>query len=233
LADSSFGGLIGLVDATGSRPTFADCQLPRNDDPNFESCWDKLVPDTGSLFIALQTRHGCSSGTLSDARLVSTHLDLIVVVPSVTCPPGHGTVSVPNYTLVAIPLDELPRGVITVAARFAVGNAAAAQLGDNAIVDLREPQVAVDTRTRLDAASNAINSVNLDAIARFGQQIPLIALSVRRFGSSPTCAGIRAEHQRETTPAFVITIGTQTVGDPANGVTYIAFPDRAIYCAKI
>jgi hypothetical protein len=232
LADSSLSGLIGLVDATESRPTFADCQQHPVQIPKSESCWDSLVPPTNTLFIALKVRVGCYAGKLTEARLASTRLTLSVAAPSQGCMPGAGTRSEPNYTLVTIPLAELPRALIIVTAKFSVGNGPATQLGDNALVDVREPQIAADTVSRLDAAVNAINRVKLDAVARFGEQVPLSALSIRRFGSSPSCDRIESQGNSDASEAFVMTLRTQSPGNPANGATYIAFADRIIYCAK-
>lgn len=79
---------------------------------------------------------------------------------------------------------------------------------------------------------SAIARVNVDALSRFNLQVvPLFALSIRRFGSSPGCDVTQTGGQAEGTLAFVIILGALPPSNPANGATYIALPDRFVYGA--
>ena len=82
-------------------------------------CWVSANPAPRTLLIAIYIPAGCTKGQLAGAILKSGgFLMLQVNLRNVDCPPGAGAQPAPILTLVSVPLDRLPTGVLTVQVRY-------------------------------------------------------------------------------------------------------------------
>jgi hypothetical protein len=82
-------------------------------------CWANANPPPKNLLIAIYIPTGCTQGQLASVTTKSGGFLLLQVsLRQVSCPPGAGTQPAPSFTLVAIPLDQLPTGPLTVKVHY-------------------------------------------------------------------------------------------------------------------
>jgi hypothetical protein len=83
-------------------------------------CWPNDIPPSGTLLIAVYVPAGCDQGRVTGASKASGGrvLTLQVSVRNLQCPRGAGTQPAPLFSLVSVPLDQLPTGVLTVRVHY-------------------------------------------------------------------------------------------------------------------
>jgi hypothetical protein len=104
LASPSLAELSALVVSTGG-DTNACGQ---------DNCWPHVSPSQRSLFIALEAPVPCRKSALSAEVGPGKLLTIQLAVGAWVCPPGAGTLAVPNFWLLTVPIDALPRGRLAV-----------------------------------------------------------------------------------------------------------------------
>jgi hypothetical protein len=95
---------------------------PACDGDSAKWCWETVNPPSRSLLIAIYIPKGCTPGQLTGAVLKSKGVLMIQVnLHQVDCKPGAGAQPAPSFSLVSVPLDRLPIGVLTVQAHYVGG----------------------------------------------------------------------------------------------------------------
>ena len=82
-------------------------------------CWANAQVAPGTLLIAVYIPAGCTRGQLAGVILKSGGVLMLQVdLGKVDCPAGAGAQPAPVLTLVAVPLDRLPTGALTVQVHY-------------------------------------------------------------------------------------------------------------------
>jgi len=136
LAATSIPALVGILDATRPRVTAARC------DAAHDYCWPRQKGGASRLFlaVAIGPENGCTTTSLVGAQLSGQVLRVIessrrTGFPFASCP-MFGTAS--DYSLIAVPLDRLPKTRLSIVVTYWVHGASEIQPGDGAstIIDL-------------------------------------------------------------------------------------------------
>jgi hypothetical protein len=128
-----------------------------------DGCWGITLP-RNSLFVAVEAAVPCASTHLT-IGLRGDRLVLGVSTRSVYCPPGSGMAARPRFSLLAVPLRNLPAKVLTIDPG-----------GATSVVDLRPPLQVEDVQTRFRGARLAIEEASADATTWSPQ--PVTELSI-------------------------------------------------------
>jgi hypothetical protein len=105
-------------------------------------CWSSVTIAHPSLLIALSAPAPCRKSALNADVGPGALLTIHEVVGGWECPVGAGTLAVPSYWLLSVPLDGLPRTVLTVA--FEAGAAGLVGPGAGQPLNLASGSTTVD-----------------------------------------------------------------------------------------
>jgi hypothetical protein len=105
LAATSVDDLLALTFAA-SVSSEANCRVSK--------CWSSVTIARPSLLIALSTPAPCRKSVLSADVGPGALLTIHEAVGPWECPPGAGTLAIPSYWLLAVPLEDLPSKVLSV-----------------------------------------------------------------------------------------------------------------------
>jgi hypothetical protein len=97
-------------------------------------CFATFTTPPGSLLVAMQPM-GCADNHLDTAYLKDGVLTFVINWTN-TCPPGAGTVAVPQDLVVAVPVDVLPKILLPLELDFSEGGKPM-ELAGKGLVDLR------------------------------------------------------------------------------------------------
>ena len=103
--------LRAMVSGLGDTLAPNECQQPLPSEA--AECWDSVKPPAHSLFLAMNLYRPCNTSHIS-AALKRQTLTFTTTFQSDSCPPGSGTSPQPALSLVAIPLNRLPAGTLTI-----------------------------------------------------------------------------------------------------------------------
>ena len=156
LAAASEPDLCGLMLALGD----VSSDLAAKADP----CWTVSSLPSNSLFLAVDALVPCQATDLT-VGLRGNRLELAASYRSRNCPPGSGATARPSFSLVAIPLRNLPATVLTID-----------PAGATTLVDLRPPLQPQDVQTRFLGAGLAIDEVAADLRERSAQTVTELSI---------------------------------------------------------
>ena len=153
-------------------------------------CWSSVTVARPSLLIALSAPAPCRKSALNADVGPGALLTIHEVVGGSECPIGARTLAVPSYWLLAVPLDVLPRKVLTVAFDAtaaglvqAVGGQPLNLASGSTTVDLRPPVPSQAERVTSTAELRAaVETARRDAYSRLGgSRLSFIGLALRRW----------------------------------------------------
>jgi hypothetical protein len=99
-------------------------------------CFATFTTPPGSLLVAMQPM-GCADNHLDTAYLKDGVLTFVINWTN-TCPPGAGTVAIPQDLVVAVPVDVLPKILLPLELDFSEGGKLP-EVAGRGLVDLRAP----------------------------------------------------------------------------------------------
>lgn len=187
------GGPVDILAATSVEDlrslTFA-AHGPNEDICRTSECWSSITIAHPSLLIALSAPAPCRKSALNADVGPGALLTIHEVVGGWECPVGAGTLAVPSYWLLAVPLDVLPPNVLTVAFDATAGGFVRGLGGQplnlasgSTTIDLRLPMPRQgDPVTSTAELRAAVQSARRDAQRRLGNnRLTLIGLALRRW----------------------------------------------------
>jgi hypothetical protein len=224
-ASTSLAQLKALLVIAGSVSPYC----PTTETP-VANCWPNVTPPSASLLVALPTPGGLGPGPVLTATLSGSSLILQQSYP--TSDPGSGSSGAPAVIeLAAIPLDALPKTVISVVAPPWNGPV---WYGGAALVDLRDPlptdtDLTATVASLISARDKAIADANARLSLRNAQYVVIDRVGVVRWDDdSLACPGVTASSHAPV--AGYILFMVQAGVPVSRELEYHLAGDREVFC---
>jgi hypothetical protein len=175
-----------------------ECDNAQSPDTGKE-CWASVASSSRSLFLAIDLVQPCTN-VMVTSTLRQSQLTVSARYTDVSCTSGHSTAVAPTLSLLGMPIDQLPKSVLTVIFNQGVGGPEW-----RSVVDLRQPFPGPSSATAYQDVHAAIQQIEQTG----RPDLQVVGLGFRTWSdASLDCSGGKVGSSAGAEAGYVLVVKT-------------------------